>query len=43
MSRYRIETPKRIAAFLAQLGHELGKLTYVRELGGEQYLSQYDT
>lgn len=43
MSRYRIETPKRVAAFLAQVGHESGQLRYVRELGGEQYLSQYDT
>ncbi|QBZ92767.1 glycoside hydrolase family 19 protein [Pseudomonas viciae] len=43
MSRYRIETPKRIAAFLAQVGHESGQLRYVRELGGDQYLSKYDT
>ncbi|WLG96975.1 glycoside hydrolase family 19 protein [Pseudomonas sp. FP198] len=43
MSRYRIDTPKRIAAFLAQVGHESGQLRYVRELGSEQYLSKYDT
>ncbi|WP_053178323.1 glycoside hydrolase family 19 protein [Pseudomonas kilonensis] len=43
MSRYGIDTPKRIAAFLAQVGHESGQLRYVRELGSEQYLSKYDT
>lgn len=43
MSRHRIDTPKRMAAFLAQVGHESGQLRYVRELGSEQYLSKYDT
>ncbi|AZD00712.1 glycoside hydrolase family 19 protein [Pseudomonas chlororaphis] len=43
MSRRQISTPKRIAAFLAQIGHESGQLLYVRELGGSQYLSKYDT
>lgn len=43
MNRYNIDTPKRIAAFLAQVGHESGQLQYVRELGSEQYLSKYDT
>lgn len=43
MSRHRIDTLKRMAAFLAQVGHESGQLRYVRELGGEQYLSKYDT
>ncbi|BBP63570.1 glycoside hydrolase [Pseudomonas sp. Cab53] len=43
MSRHRIDTPKRIAAFLAQIGHESGQLRYVRELGSEAYLRQYDT
>jgi putative chitinase len=43
MGRYQINTPKRIAAFLAQVGHESGQLRYVRELGGDQYLSKYDT
>lgn len=38
-----INTPKRIAAFLAQVGHESGQLQYVRELGNNQYLSKYDT
>lgn len=35
--------PKRMAAFIAQVGHESGELRYVRELGGEHYLSKYDT
>ena len=43
MSHRNINTPKRIAAFLAQVGHESGQLQYVRELGGTQYLSKYDT
>ncbi|MBK5408010.1 glycoside hydrolase family 19 protein [Pseudomonas sp. TH34] len=40
---HQITTPKRIAAFLAHIGHESGELRYVRELGSDQYLSKYDT
>ncbi|WP_434572039.1 glycoside hydrolase family 19 protein [Pseudomonas sp. Z3-6] len=43
MDRYRIISVKRMAAFLAQVGHESGQLRYVRELGSEQYLGKYDT
>ncbi len=43
MGKYSIVTPLRMAAFLAQIGHESGQLRYVRELGGEQYLAKYDT
>ncbi|MHC8288426.1 glycoside hydrolase family 19 protein [Pseudomonas sp. XS1P51] len=43
MAHHNINTPKRIAAFLAQVGHESGQLRYVRELGSDQYLSKYDT
>ncbi|CAN7292596.1 glycoside hydrolase family 19 protein [Pseudomonas sp. GL-B-26] len=43
MSHRNINIPKRIAAFLAQVGHESGQLQYVRELGSAQYLSKYDT
>ena len=43
MSRFEIGQPKRIAAFLAQVGHESGELRYVRELGSDAYLSKYDT
>lgn len=42
MLRFSINTPKRAAAFLAQVGHESGQLHYVRELGSDQYLSKYD-
>lgn len=42
-ARYAINTAKRVAAFLAQVGHESGELRYVRELGSDQYLSKYDT
>lgn len=43
MAHRNINTPLRIAAFLAQIGHESGQLRYVRELGSDQYLSKYDT
>ncbi|SDO87649.1 putative chitinase [Pseudomonas arsenicoxydans] len=43
MVRRQINTLKRQAAFLAQVGHESGQLQYVRELGGDRYLSKYDT
>ncbi|WP_122414401.1 glycoside hydrolase family 19 protein [Pseudomonas viridiflava] len=43
MGKYQIITRLRIAAFLAQVGHESGHLRYVRELGGSVYLSKYDT
>ncbi|MNY27710.1 Chitinase class I [compost metagenome] len=32
----------RIAAFLAQIGHESGSLFYVKELGGPSYFAKYD-
>ncbi|MCF5708690.1 glycoside hydrolase family 19 protein, partial [Pseudomonas syringae] len=43
MGKYQIITRERIAAFIAQVGHESGQLRYVRELGGSEYLSKYDT
>lgn len=43
MARYEINTPQRQAHFLAQVGHESGGFLYVRELGGDKYLSKYDT
>lgn len=43
MERYQINTRLRMAAFIAQVGHESGQFRYVRELGGDQYLSKYDT
>ncbi|MEE4373660.1 glycoside hydrolase family 19 protein [Pseudomonas alliivorans] len=43
MGKYQIITRDRIAAFIAQVGHESGQLRYVRELGGSEYLSKYDT
>ena len=43
MERYQINTRLRMAAFIAQVGHESGQFLYVRELGGDQYLSKYDT
>lgn len=37
-NRYQINTPLRLAAFLAQIAHESGSLLYVRELAsGEAY------
>ncbi|MGE8166682.1 glycoside hydrolase family 19 protein [Pseudomonas putida] len=43
MSRWEIDKPGRVAAFLAQVGHESGQLRYVRELGSDKYLARYDT
>ncbi|BBP76534.1 glycoside hydrolase [Pseudomonas sp. Ost2] len=43
MSKYGIVGRLRVAAFIAQIGHESGQLRYVRELGSDQYLSKYDT
>ncbi|WP_440073301.1 glycoside hydrolase family 19 protein [Pseudomonas fragariae (ex Marin et al. 2024)] len=43
MNKYAIVTKLRIAAFLAQVGHESGQLRYVRELGSDAYLEKYDT
>lgn len=43
MGKYQIITRERIAAFIAQIGHESGQLRYVRELGVSAYLSKYDT
>lgn len=34
MGHYKINTPARIAAFLAQIGHESGRLKYAREIWG---------
>ncbi|WP_340053061.1 glycoside hydrolase family 19 protein [Pseudomonas sp. JAI120] len=34
MSQYAIDTPARIAAFIAQIGHESGQLVHVREIWG---------
>lgn len=43
MAEFQINTPTRVAAFLAQIGHESGHLRFVRELGGAAYLAKYDT
>lgn len=43
MSRWEIDSPRRVAAFLAQVGHESGQLRYVKELGNARYLARYDT
>ncbi|NWD49005.1 glycoside hydrolase family 19 protein [Pseudomonas gingeri] len=43
MGKYGIVGRLRVAAFIAQVGHESGQLRYVRELGNDQYLSKYDT
>lgn len=43
MDRYQINTGLRMAAFIAQVGHESGQFNWVKELGGDQYLSKYDT
>ena len=43
LQKYSINTPKRAAAFLAQLAHESGSLRYVEELAsGEAYEGRKD-
>ena len=34
MNRYQIVGPRRVAAFIAQIGHESGQLKYVKEIWG---------
>jgi putative chitinase len=43
MEQFQINNRLRMAAFIAQVGHESGQFRYVKELGGDQYLSKYDT
>lgn len=43
MNKYAIVGRLRLAAFIAQIGHESGQLRYVRELGSDAYLAKYDT
>lgn len=42
MNGAQINTRLRIAAFLAQIGHESGSLVYSKELGGPSYFAKYD-
>jgi len=37
MDLYQINTRFRMAAFIAQVGHESGQFRHVKELGGDQY------
>jgi len=41
--RWQFDRPARMAAFLAQIGHETCQLQFTRELGGNAYLAKYDT
>lgn len=43
MGMFGIVTPLRMAAFIAQTGHESGQFLYMRELGNNAYLAKYDT
>ncbi len=43
MGRYQIMNRLRIAAFVAQVGHESGQFRHARELGSDAYLAKYDT
>lgn len=42
MTGGQINTRLRVAAFLAQIGHESGSLVYTKELGGPTYFAKYD-
>lgn len=39
---FHIDTPKRMAHFLAQIAHESGELRYTKELGNRNYFHKYD-
>ncbi|MFZ0218664.1 MAG: glycoside hydrolase family 19 protein [Candidatus Aquirickettsiella sp.] len=39
---YQITTAKRIAAFIAQAGHETGGFKWFYELGGKRYFNKYE-
>lgn len=39
---FHIDTPKRMAHFLAQIAHESGELRYTKELGNKYYFHRYD-
>ena len=43
LNYYHVNTPLRIAHFMAQIEHESGGFKYLRELGGNKYLDKYDT
>lgn len=39
---FKIDTPKRMAHFLAQVAHESSELRYTKELGNENYFVKYE-
>lgn len=43
MEWFQINRRLRMSAFIAQVAHESGQFQYVKELGGDQYSSKYDT
>lgn len=42
-SKYNINTPLRIAHFMAQIEHESAGFKHLKELGSHKYLDKYDT
>lgn len=41
--KFKIDTPKRMAHFLAQVAHESNELRSVKEIGTKEYFDKYDT
>lgn len=42
LAEFAINTPRRIAAFLAQIAHETGGFAHLRELGDARYFARYE-
>ena len=43
LDKYKVNTPLRIAHFMAQIEHESDNFKYLKELGSNKYLDKYDT
>lgn len=42
LNSYHVNTPLRVAHFMAQLAHESGNFKYLKELGNDAYFKKYE-